>query len=85
MAQGPYVFFFCLFFSFVFTICFIEKLIFKDNFIQTVKRGVNVVLLMFYREKLEQRGPLEKLDLLDLRDLLESPVLRDCVVSLALL
>lgn len=74
-----------MFFSFVFTICFIEKLIFKDNFIPTVKRGVNVVLLMFYREKLEQRGPLEKLDLLDLRDLLESPVLRDCVVSLALL
>lgn len=42
-------------------------------------------MLTFYREKLEQRGLLAKLDLLDLRGLLESLVLRDCVESLALL
>lgn len=40
---------------------------------------------MIDREKLEQRGLLETLDLWDLKDLLERLVLRDCVESLALL
>lgn len=47
--------------------------------------GVNVVLGLFDREKLEQRGLLERLGLLDLRDLLERAVLRDCVEYLVLL
>lgn len=48
----------------------------------TLGKGVNVV---FDREKLEQRGLLEKLGLLDLRDLLERAVLRVCVEYLVLL
>lgn len=40
---------------------------------------------MFTREKLEQRGLLGKLDLWDLRGLLERLVLRDCVESPVLL
>lgn len=42
-------------------------------------------VLMFYREKLEPRGLMGKLDLWDLRGPLGSPVLRDCVEFLALL
>lgn len=50
------------------------------------EKGVNVLfVLMFDREKLEQRGLLGKLDLWDLRDPPESLVLRDCVESLGLL
>lgn len=51
----------------------------------TLRKGVNVVLGLFDREKLEQRGLLEKLGLWDLRDLLERVVLRDCVEYLVLL
>lgn len=51
----------------------------------TLGKGVNVVWGLFDREKLEQRGLLEKLDPLGLRDLLERVVPRDCVEYLALL
>lgn len=50
-----------------------------------LRKGVNVLLGLFDREKLEQKDLLEKLALWGFKDLLERVVLRDYVEYLVLL